>query len=363
MWRVLFTLFCVMSGVLAQTAPGSVELRRANSLRYAEENGQRVQELTGDVLIVKDSLNITCDQALYYPDSGQLIFRNNVQFQDGQRLLFANEVLYSDWTEELEARGDVRIYQDTITIYCDRALYRERLGSGYLYDRVRVRYEPRGVILNGGIGYFDHKQKSAWVARSPVLTREDSSGVINTRIVGDTITYSEAERQATTIGHVKIVRDSLTAYGSLLEFFTDSLFAALTGDPLALSGADSIGGDSMRLYFHKEQLERVEVEGDAVATSPADSLPGSPRHVLTGQQMTLWIEQSILARALVEGTATATYYVRDRDDAQGLNVTSGDELTIGFDNRRISRIRVEGGTQGKYTPESLLAPPVPPQQP
>jgi len=346
---VLFSAVCA--------AQGSVELRRANSLRYADENGQRVQELTGDVLIVKDSLNITCEQALYYPDSGRLFFRNNVQFQDGQRLLFADEVRYSDWTEELEARGDVRIYQDSIVIYCDRALYRERLGNGFLYDNVRVRYEPRGVILNGGIGFFDHRVRDAWVTRDPVLTSEDSLGAVNTRITGDTISYSDSKRRATTIGDVKIVRDSLTAYGALLDFFTDSLFANLSGEPLALSGADSISGDSLRLFFEGEQLEHVEVEGNAHATSPADSLPNSPRHILTGQQMTLWIENSLLSRALVEGTATATYFVRDRDAAQGMNVTSGDVLTIGFDNRRISKIRVEGGTQGTYTPESLLAVP------
>lgn len=335
----------------------AVELRRANSLRYIQENGQTVQELTGDVLIVKDSLNITCEQALYYPDSGRLIFRQNVEFQDGKRIMFANEVIYNDWTEEVEALGDVRIYQDTIAIYCDRALYRERLGVGYLYDNVRVKYDSRGLKLTGGIGYFDHRDKSAWVSRDPILTRMDSSGYIDTEIAGDTITYSETPALATTRSNVIILRDSLTAFGQLLEFYPDSMFAELSGKPLALSGADSIAGDTMRLYFQDEILERVEVQGNAIASSPSDSLPMSPRQILTGKQMTLWIENNTLSRALVEENATATYFVRDKQDAQGLNVTSGDKLQIMFEKRRISRIRVEGGTQGIYTPESLVASP------
>ena len=73
--------------------------------------------------------------------------------------------------------------------------------------------------------------------------------------------------------------------------------------------------------------------------------------------MVLWMENSALSRALVQDNATATYYVRDKQDAQGLNVTSGDKLLITFDNRRISKIRVEGGTQGTFTPESLVATP------
>ncbi|MCB9367882.1 MAG: hypothetical protein H6507_02035 [Calditrichaeota bacterium] len=354
---VLFLIFALVMQAHAQPERGAVELRRANSLRYGEENGQRMQELDGDVYIVKDSLEINCDRALYFPDSGKLIFRENVMFQDGERLMFANEVRYDDWTEELEAKGDIRIYQDSITIYCNRAVYRERLGNGYLYDRVRVKYDPRGVTLTGEIGYFNHRDKSAWVTRDPVLTRRDSVGIVDTKIKGDTITYNETLGEATSRHHVSIERDSLNAFGDLLVFYPDSLFAELTGEPLALSGADSISGDSMRLFFKEEELERVEVHGDAVASSPADTLPASPRQILTGKLMTLWIEQSTLSRALVEENATATYYVRDKQEAEGLNTTSGDRLLISFDNHRISRIRVEGGTEGKYTPESFVANP------
>lgn len=357
MTRLFLILAFLVACAIAQSPRGAVELRRANSLRYLQEQGQTIQELIGDVLIVKDSLNITCEQALYYPDSGRLIFRQNVEFQDGKRIMFAREVIYNDWTEEVEAIGDVRIYQDTISIYCDRALYRERLGIGYLYDNVRVKYDSRGLKITGGIGFFDHRDRSAWVSRDPVLTRMDSTGFIDTEIAGDTISYSESRALATTRGNVIILRDSLTAFGQLLEFYPDSMFAELSGSPLALSGADSIYGDTMRLHFKEEELEMVEVQGSAIASSPSDSLPGAPRQVLTGKQMTLWIDNSMLSRALVEENATATYFVRDKQDAQGLNVTSGDKLLITFENRRISKIRVEGGTQGKYTPESLVASP------
>ena len=58
---------------------------------------------------------------------------------------------------------------------------------------------------------------------------------------------------------------------------------------------------------------------------------------------------------LVEGTAIATYYVRDKGQPRGMNVTSGDRLRVFFENRRMSRIRVEGGTEGDYTPQRLLS--------
>ncbi|MBK6765888.1 MAG: hypothetical protein IPG71_06030 [bacterium] len=307
-----FLLILGAATLFAQVARGAVELRRANTLTYGDENGARVQELIGDVYIVKDSLSINCDNAKYYPDSGTLIFRNNVVLQDGQRDMFADEVTYSDWTEEVNARGRVKIYQDSLSIGADRAVYRERLGSGYLYDDVRMKHEPRGIAIKGGIGYFNHFERSAWVSQDPVLTRRDSTGRVNTEIVGDTITYSDSLGYATALGNVIIARDSLTAFGQLLEFYTDSMYAELTGSPMAISGADTIRGDKMRLFFHDEVLERVEVHGDAVATSPADTLPDAPRQILTGERMTFWITESRLTSALVEGSAIATYYVRDK---------------------------------------------------
>ncbi|MCB9366899.1 MAG: hypothetical protein H6506_05165 [Calditrichaeota bacterium] len=349
-----FLLLLFSALLFAQQNRGSVELRRADALSYGEENGAKYQKLSGNVEIGKDSLSITCELATYFPDSGLLYFTQEVVVHDGQRTMLADEVTYLDWLEEVHARGRVRIYQDSIKIHCDRALYHERLKNGFLYDNVRVRYDARQVTLTGGLGYFDHEENSAWMTQRPVLVRRDSLGNAFTEITGDTIAFADASGMARAVGSVKVVRDSLTAFGEILTFFTDSSFAELTGDPLALSAADSIQGDSMLLFFDGEVLERVEVHGHAHATSPADTVPGAPRQILTGQMMTLWIENSLLSRALVEGTATATYFIRDDQGAQGLNVTSGDRLAITFSDRKISRIRVQGGTEGKYTPESLV---------
>ncbi|MCC6475869.1 hypothetical protein IT157_02330, partial [bacterium] len=291
--------------LFAQSERNAVELRRANSLSYGEEDGQKVQKLDGNVEIAKDSLTIFCDNALYFQDQGRLIFRKNVQVMDGSRLLYANEVLYNDFSEEIEARGDVRIYQDTIVVYCDRAVYSERLQSGYLFDRVRIKYDPRNVTLKGSLGYFDHARKFAWVTRDPVLTRLDSTGRKNTEVIGDTVFYDDELKRAEARGKVSIGRDSLTALGQTLIFFPDSMYAELLGEPLALQGSDSIRGDTMRLYFQKDVLDRVEVHGHAEASSPADSLTLEPRQRLTGHDMALWISENQLKRARIDGTIIA----------------------------------------------------------
>jgi hypothetical protein len=75
---------------------------------------------------------------------------------------------------------------------------------------------------------------------------------------------------------------------------------------------------------------------------------------MEGKTITLHVSDGLVERVDVEGTATATYHVRDQQKKRGLNVTSGDRLHVFFENRKISRIRVEGGTEGTYTPERLI---------
>ena len=111
----------------------------------------------------------------------------------------------------------------------------------------------------------------------------------------------------------------------------------------------------MRLFFVEEQLERVDVIGHAVVTSPADSGFSEPVNRMEGFLMTLWIDSGMVTKILVEGNAIATYYVRDKDQPRGLNITSGDRLWVFFEDRKIARIRVEGGTEGDYTPQRLVS--------
>jgi hypothetical protein len=108
------------------------------------------------------------------------------------------------------------------------------------------------------------------------------------------------------------------------------------------------------MFLVDEQLDRLEVVGNAVATSPADSLHPEPRNRMEGKRMQLWIHDDAISRVEVTRNATATYYIRDDNKPEGRNVTSGDELIVFFEDSEISHIEVHGGTQGTYTPEHLL---------
>ena len=351
---LLFALF--VSAVASAQQRSPIVLERANSLQSVEENGVRKQILTGNVKIVRDSLSVTCDYAEYYPDSGIVIFRQNVEFKDPRRTMLADEVTYNEFTEEVFGRDHVRVYQtDSLSASSRTARYQERLKYGYLYDDVKIRDETRRLQLTGKLGYINYDENYGWVTGNPVLTERDSLERIATKIRGDTVFYDHRRKLALAVGDVTVERDSLISHGKKLEFFRKQDFAELTGTPHAEHGLDEMKGDTIRLYFKGEQLDRVEVQGDAVVTSPADSGFAEPKNKMEGKHMTLWLDSTSVTEILIEGSAIATYYIRDQGQPKGLNVTSGDRLRVLFEGRKIARIHVEGGTEGDYTPQQLVS--------
>jgi lipopolysaccharide export system protein LptA len=350
----LIMLVAVGAAWAQQKSP--IILDRANSLQAVEENGVRKQVLTGNVKITRDSLWVICDNAEYFPDSGIVVFRDNVEFHDPQRTMLADEVIYNEFTEEVFASNHVRVYQtDSLSASSRTARYEDRLKHGFLYDDVRLREESRRIILTGRLGYVDYEENFGWVTGNPVLVERDSLQRMMTEIHGDTVFYDDRNKFSRALGHVTVERDSLTSHGDKLEYYTQKKFAELTGQPYANRGMDEMTGDTLQLYFKGEQLDRVEVLGHAVVTSPADSGFKEPENRMEGSRMTLWIDSTAVSEILVQGSAIATYYIRDQGQPKGLNVTSGDRLHVYFEGRKMARIRVEGGTEGDYTPQRLVS--------
>jgi lipopolysaccharide assembly outer membrane protein LptD (OstA) len=354
---ILLAFLCV-SSVAAPKEKTPIVLNRANSLVSSEENGKRKQELIGDVRITKDSLVVDCQHAEYYPDSGIVIFQKDVIFKTPHRILMADQVIYNENTEEVNASNNVRVYQgDTLSILARRADYFDRLKSGYLYDDVQMREDSRRITLTGRRGFGDNDRKWGWVTGNPVATERDSTERIVSTVRGDTIEYYSDTRMMRVRGHVRVDRDSLVAIGATLDYLTQEHYALLLGAPEAVRGNDHVKGDTIRLYFEKQKqsLDSVYVIGHALVTSPADSGSPEPLNRMEGKRMTLFLQKGLISNVLVQGTATATYFVREKNEKRGMNVTSGDRLRVFFEDRKMSRIRVEGGTQGTYTPQRLVA--------
>jgi len=122
----------------------------------------------------------------------------------------------------------------------------------------------------------------------------------------------------------------------------------------------------MKLYLKDEILQSLFIYDNAVASSrskaylPYDKTDSASVAIrdsirvydeITGKTMEIYFEDGKTDSIRVSGMATSYYNVTEDSVIQGVNVASGDTVIMRFLNKRMNRITVIGGSEGKYIPD------------
>jgi lipopolysaccharide export system protein LptA len=353
LWSVLLVVG-VGFGQEAEEEPKPIELIHADVLRNRTLHGQAIQELIGEVHIIQDGLNVTCDKAIHFQEEGRLIFEGNVVFWDSIRTLNAKQVVYYQRTRRATATGEVVIIQDTLEIQCQKALYLDNLGDAYFDGGVSVLDQASGSTITGGRGTYSDSMGMAKVVDDPVFTERDTTDSVMMEIFGERIEYFTEKHLAVARDSVLVLRGDLNATGDLLEYDRDEGWAVLSGSPRIYRANESVRGDTVWLYFREGDIERVFVNRNAYASIPADTLGTERMNWMCGKTIDMTIENGELSKTVVTGQAEALYYPVEEGERRGANRVSGDTITLWINGGEVTRIQVQGGTQGTYYPERMV---------
>jgi hypothetical protein len=220
-------------------------------------------------------------------------------------------------------------------------------------------YNPAdNVIIRGN--HLDHlsaKQYSRMVGH-PVLMQIDPSpsGKADTLVVRSRVmeAYRDSVKRLIAIDSVEIVRADLAGVAGFAVFFTAADSVLLRKSPVVWYQKTQVSGDSINVYLQVRKLRLVSVMGNAFAISPSDSLHPDRFDQLTGETMRLYFVQQALERIDVDNHAISVYHLYEDNLPNGLNKTSGDRIVMAFNQGRINAIRIYGGVEGQYFPENMV---------
>lgn len=335
---------------------GAIVLKRAGELRQIQEPQGEVVELERNVKIVQDSMTMWCNRARHRRNQGILELYGDVLMIDPQRSLNADEVFYYERPQRSVARGNVVIERDSVVLTCEQAQYDE-INDHATFDRnVLMRDVARDVVLNGASGSYYSERQFARVPEEPVLVRLDSAGVEEARIVGLYMEYDALNGVAEARDSVRISWKQVLGFGDKLFFYPDSSRALLVGDPRVLHDRDEVLGDSVWLYMNEDALDSAVVIGNAVAYTPSDSLGITPRSSLRGKRIVLDFEAGEVKRMISRGQAIGIYHVYQEGRDQGSNRVSGDVVVLTIRQGSLHQVDVTGGTEGTFYPPQLAEP-------
>jgi lipopolysaccharide export system protein LptA len=316
-------------------------------------------DLTGNVVVHDDSVVLSAPRGVYHRDERRAEAFDEVDLYDGHVRISSRYGQYFVNPRIASFRSDVRVRDTSSTLIADSLTWFRDERRSEALGAVVVENADDHVTIRGGRFENTVRPPYSRMTVDPVLVQFDTTGAgrIETLVVRSRVmeSFRDSVRRLVASDSVEIARGSLSGIGGRAVFFTEGDSINLRSTPVVWYGTSQITGDSMNIYLDRRRLREVLVMGNAVAGSQADPRRPGRFDQMTGQTMRMEFEAQELQRIHVDVRAISIYHLFDDTTANGLNRTSGDRLVVRFRDRKVDAISVAGGVEGQYVPENLLA--------
>ncbi len=347
---LITALFISIFAIAANQGASRLELLHADISRGFLENGIPLKILQGDVHARQDSLELFCDRAVYNEQTSVIDLLGNVHLYRGKDTLLAKEVRYFEKTKVAIAEGNVKVFRPAQEMRSDYLEY------NYSNDQIRARGKlflhdnDNMVFITARRGEYLPDDKYSYVQGNAHLWRIDSTSTDTIHIYSRKMEYYFGENRRA------IARDSVNIYQGNLHATCDSALYQIDEDiiylmsqPVAIQENNRISGLTMQLILHKRELRRIKVEQQALAISLLDSTTQKENR-LEGRELIMYITDRKLSEIQAISNARSFYYLREEQEEQGINVASADTIKAFLKNDELDSIAVIGGSQGVYYP-------------
>lgn len=316
-------------------------------------------DLFGHVRIVRDSTTLTSTQGTYSGNDRRAVFPKNVRLDRGQTVLTSNYGEY--WANDKHAyfRGDVHVVDSTSSTFSDELTYFENEDKSIAVSQVRVSSTESNITVFGDSLVHFEKRKYTIVPKNPRLMQIDTAagGGLDTLIIlaSQMEAYQDSLQRFVAVGKVEMARTDFSARCGEATYFYNRDRIILRQQPVVWNGGNQITGDSIVITTRDRKLHSVYVRGRAMAISRADSLNKTRFNQLSARELTLRFKDGKIDQIDAERTATSLYYLFDGTTPNGVNRSSGDRISMEFATGKIDRIKIVGGVEGRYFPETMIA--------
>jgi len=332
---------------------GAIRLLRASELRQEQTRGGEVAYLENDVKIIQDSLTIWCDEARHYRSQKRLEMSGNVIMIDPKQRLDADRVVYYEDSRRTTARGNVVIDRDSLILSSSEAEYDVGRAQAIFREPFTVRDLRRNVEMRGGSGEYDTKNERGTVPVNPVLIHYDSTLTQDAEILANYMEYDRLNGAAVARDSVQLTWEEVKGRCHELWFWPDSSRALMIDEPSVWRNRDEATGDSIWLFVTNDLLDSTVIVGNAISYTPSDSTEFSPRSTLRGRRIVMDFDEGKVVRMQSDREAVGVYHIFDKSEDRGSNKVSGDRVVLLMKDGALKDVIVVGGTQGSFLPPRL----------
>ncbi len=389
-------LFFIVTNLFSQQEDKIIILNHADSLVGREIKGESIRELIGNVQFMQGNVVVNCDRAVQYFKTNEVVLTGNVRVQDDTLVLNGKRGVYNGNDKTAEAFEGVYLEEGKRKLNADygkyfinerRVLFRNNVivqdtGSTLLCNElIYFRDEKRTIARNNVIisdinndvktysNYFENLGDYSFLLGQPRIVQIDTTeeGTLDTLTIvsNEMHSYQDSLPRFIAVGKVIMKRGDVSAECGHAVYYSDADSIILRDKPFVWYEKTQVSGDSIFIKLTERKLKKIIVRGNAFAISLSDTNYTNRFDQMSGETITMNFDEGKINNILVDVTATSLYYLYETEVSaadttikvqkpNGINITSGDQIMILFEDKKVEAIKISSGVEGKYYPENLV---------
>ena len=354
MVRTVFLL-----SLLAMFLPGASDngLQLVHADRHIGQkiNGEQLRIFEGNVYFEQDTLQMWCDRAVMHEQKKRIDFLNNVKITDGKRTVWARRIEYYWETRQADCFGDVRIRSAEDSLFARYLQYSFKNGRVQARGDVFISSLENRTRIWGQSASYNPDQKLTLIEQKAHLMKWDSAAIDTMHIYARILKYikRDSQRIAHAYDSVWIYQGKLKATCDTAVYYIDEQRALLRHHPVAWYEDSELRADQITVFFDSLKLRRIKLEGKAMAKTLADSAL-QEYDVLKGKSIYFFIKNKKPQRIIAIDNASSLYFITDSTaEDQGANFATADTIKIFMREGKLDSIAILGGARGIYYPQQF----------
>jgi lipopolysaccharide export system protein LptA len=329
-----------------------LELIHADISRGIVENDIPLRMLEGNVHARQDSIELFCERAIYNELEKVLHLIGDVRMYRGKDTLLAKEARYFEDSKIAIAEGRVKIFRPSQHMRSDYMEYHYQTDEIRATGNLYMSDQENAVAVTAGEGEYLPEQEYSYVERDAHLWRIDSTSTDTVHIYSRKMEYIfSEERKAIARDSVKIQQGNLIAYCDSAIYLINDDVIFLKSEPRAMQENNKMNGKEMKMILENREIKEIHIQGEAEAISILDSST-QKENKLEGREIVMYIQNRKLNQIQAISNARSYYHLKENEDDRGINVASADTIKAFIVENELDSIAVIGGAQGTYYPEN-----------
>ena len=313
---------------------------------------------------------LTAKEGEYFFKAQQANFKINVKLYDTASTLTSQKLIYYRKINNATAYENVKIVESENTIYSDSLIHLRTEKISYAFSNTVLHNTKDGLFIFGNHLEDFRAKNYSLVDKDPLLIQFDTtfSAKKDSVIRIDTMIIKALRMEAyRDTNNLFIAKDSVKIYrGDFLSSNDISYFNRKEGyidtwkltdsnrAPVLWYGLSQMSGDSIRIYTTESKISSVAIRNNAMLISQNEKYPKRYDQI-SGNTIKLFFKDNQLDKTEVLGNALSYYYFYDEDeDADGIIKASARTIFVFFKDKKVKDVKMYGDPKNEYHPENLV---------